>query len=94
MRSTRDGGKAVVMREDVVLGNAELEIKDIQKLALDAPNVALAKNAGADRPVDVLQRGVIEVFGSDDEGAKEDTLQCPLLEGNVEVGLGPVDVYE
>jgi hypothetical protein len=94
VHSARDGGKAVVVRENVVLGDAELEVKDIQKLALDAPNVALAKDAGADRPVDVLQRRIVQIFGSDDEGAKKDALQCPLLEGNVEVGLGPVDVYK
>jgi hypothetical protein len=38
--------------------------------------------------------GAETYFGSTHECAEEHPLQCPLLEGDVEMGLGPVDVDE
>ena len=51
-----------VVGEEVGLGEAELVVEDVEELALDAADVALAKDPGAERPVDVLERGVVEVL--------------------------------
>lgn len=40
----------------------ELVVEHIEELALDAADVALAKHAGAQRPVHVLQRRVIAIL--------------------------------
>lgn len=44
----------VVVREQVALVEGELVVENIEELALDAPDVALAEDTGAQRPVDVL----------------------------------------
>jgi len=44
----------VVVCHDVVFGDAQLEIEDIEKLALDATNVTLAEHTSAHSPVYVL----------------------------------------
>lgn len=49
---SHDGG---VVCEDILLGNAELEVEDIEELAFYPTNVALAEDARAERPVYVLQ---------------------------------------
>jgi hypothetical protein len=41
------GGEALVVAEDIVLSDLELEIEDIKILALDATDIALAKDTGA-----------------------------------------------
>lgn len=42
------------MGKDVGFGNAKLEIEHVEELALDATDIALAKDASAERPVDVF----------------------------------------
>jgi hypothetical protein len=42
------------MRHDIVFGDAQLEIEDVEKLALDPTNVTLAEHASAHSPVHVL----------------------------------------
>lgn len=69
-----NGGEAVVVAEDIILGYAELEVEDIEELALDAANVPLAKDTRAHGPVDILEGGVVQVLGCDDEGAEEYSL--------------------
>jgi len=54
----------VVVRHDVVLTDAQLEIEDVQELALDPADIALAENSRAHSPVHVLKRGVIEILRS------------------------------
>lgn len=82
------------MCHKVVFADAQLEIKDVEELALDPPDVAFPKNTCAHSPVHVLERRVIQIFAGYDEGAKEYTFVCPLLEGNVEVRLSPVQIDE
>ena len=57
-----EGEEGVVVREEVGFGDGELEVEDVQELALDTTDVALAEDPGAERPVDVLQRGVVKVL--------------------------------
>lgn len=80
--------------ENVVLCHTEIPLEDSQELALDAAHIPLAKDAGAERPVDVLESRVVGVLGGNDKGSKEDSLEGPLLEGDVEVWAGAVDVDE
>lgn len=54
--------KRVVVREEVGLGDGEFEVENIEELTLDAANVTLAKDSCAERPVDVLEGGVVEVL--------------------------------
>lgn len=87
-----EGHDGVVVGHDIVFADAQLEIEDVEKLALDPANVTLAKHTSAHSPVHVLERRVIQIFAGYDEGAKEYTFICPLLEGDVEVRLGPVQI--
>ncbi len=50
------------MRHNIVFGDAQLEIKDVEKLALDTTDVPLAKYTSAHSPVHVLERGVIQIL--------------------------------
>lgn len=43
-----------MVAEEICLCDAELEVEDVEILALDATNVAFAKDACTERPVDVL----------------------------------------
>ena len=61
-----EGEDGVVVREEVGLGEAELVVEDVEELALDPPDVPLAEDSGAERPVDVLEGGVIQVLQEDD----------------------------
>ena len=54
-----DGG---VVGKDILLGDAEFEIEDVEELALYPADVALAEDPGAERPVDVLEGGVVQVL--------------------------------
>lgn len=56
------GDNSVVVRHDIVFGDAQLEIKDVEKLALDPTNVTLPEHTGAHSPVYVLKRGVIQIL--------------------------------
>lgn len=55
-------GECVVVAENIVFGDGELKVEDVEKLALDAADIALAKHARTERPVDVFESGVIEVL--------------------------------
>lgn len=48
------GDDGIVVRHDIVFGDAQLEIKDVEKLSLDAANVTLAEHTSAHSPVYVL----------------------------------------
>lgn len=47
-------GEPVVVCEEVVLLERKLKVEDIEELALDAANITLAEDTGAECPVDVL----------------------------------------
>jgi len=84
----------VVVCHDVVLADIQIEIKNIEELALDPTNITLAEDACAHSPVHVLERRVIQVLARNDERAKEYPFVGPLFECYVEMGLGPVEVDE
>ena len=41
------------------LADREIPIKDVQKLALDPSDITLSEDASGDRPVDVLEGGIV-----------------------------------
>jgi len=86
------GDNSVVVRHDIVFGDAQLEIKDVEKLALNPTNVTLAEHTSAYSPVYVLKRGVIQIFTRYNDGTEEYTFIGPLLKRNVEVRLSPVQI--
>lgn len=89
-----EGHDGVVVRENVGLVEGELIVEHIEEFALYPAYVAFAENACAERPVDVLECGVIAVLVSEDERSQEYTLAGPLLKGDLEVWLRPVHVCE
>lgn len=50
------------MREDILLGDAEFEVEDVEELALYPADVALAEDARAQCPMHVLQCRVVGVL--------------------------------
>ncbi len=50
------------MAHEVRVRHGQLEIEHIEKLALDPANVTLSKYTRADGPVDVFQRGIVEIL--------------------------------
>lgn len=99
-----------VVREDVLFGDSEFEVEHVEELAFYPADVPLAEDARAERPVHILQCGIVGVLDGDmistggmgsgrgtylvrdNEGAEEDALAGPLLECDLEMGLGAVDV--
>jgi len=49
-----DGHDAVMVAEDIVFLDAELEVEDIEELTLDASNISLAEDTGAECPMYIL----------------------------------------
>lgn len=86
------GDDTVMVCHDIVFGDAQLEIKDVEELALYPPNVTLAEHTSAHSPVYVLKRRVIQIFTGYDDSTEEYTFIGPLLERNVEVRLSPVQI--
>ena len=60
----RRGEEGVVVGEEVRLGDGELEVEDVEELTLDATDIPLAEDHGAERPMDVLQCGIVQVLQS------------------------------
>ena len=58
----REREKCVMVCEEIGFGDGEFEVEDVEELTLDAADVTLAEDPGAERPVDVLQRGVVKVL--------------------------------
>ena len=54
--------KRVVVGEEIGLGDGELEVENVEELTLDAADVTLAKYSCAERPVDVLESGVVKIL--------------------------------
>lgn len=58
--------------------DGELESENIEEFTLYAGNVIASEDTGAQRPVCVLERGVVEVLGSHNEGTEEHTVVSPF----------------
>ena len=59
-----DGEEGVVVRKEIGLRKGELPVEDVEELTLDAPDIPLAEDPGAERPVDVLECRVVQVLQS------------------------------
>jgi hypothetical protein len=59
--------QAVVVAEKIVFGHAELEVENIEEFSLDAAHISFSERSRAERPVDVLEGGVIQVLWCNDE---------------------------
>ena len=57
-----DRHDAAVVRENIVLSDAQLEVEDVEELALYPADIPLAEDTCAESPVYVLECGVIEVL--------------------------------
>jgi hypothetical protein len=62
MRWVKGGGEAVVVAQQGIFGDAELKLKDIEKLSFDSAHVPLTEHAGAEGPMYVLKCGVVQVL--------------------------------
>ncbi len=49
----------LMVAQEVCLGNTELEVQDIEVLPLNPTHVPFAENTGTERPMDVLECGVV-----------------------------------
>ena len=58
----REGHERVVVGEDVCLVDGEFKVEHVEELTLVAANITLAEDPGAERPVDVLQCGIVQVL--------------------------------
>ena len=54
--------KRVVVGEEIGLGDGELEVENVEELTLDAADITLAKDSCTERPVDVLEGGVVKIL--------------------------------
>jgi len=62
-RRRRDQGHdGIMVHHDIVFSYAQLEIENVEELALNPANVALAKYSCAHSPVYVLKRRVIQIL--------------------------------
>jgi len=46
----------IIMRHDIIFGDAQLEIENVEEFAFDSADIAFAKYTGAHSPVYVFQR--------------------------------------
>jgi hypothetical protein len=83
-----------MMAQDVVFGNFELEIEDVEVFPFDATNVSLAENASAHRPVDIFECGIVEVLWRHNECSQKYAFQSPLFQTDMQMVLCSLDVYE
>jgi len=92
MARCREGHDSIVVRENVRFMDSKLKVEHIQELPLDPAHIALAKDTGAHCPVNVFQCRVIAILVCKNECSQEYTLARPLLKGDLQVGLGAVDI--
>ena len=71
-----EGEECVVVCEEIRFGDAELKVEDVEELALDAANVTLAEDPGAERPVDVLECRVVQVLQGGVNMILDDVGEC------------------
>jgi len=53
----------MVVGQDVILGDREIPVEDLEELSFDPAHVTFAKDTGAQRPVGVSETGIIGVLG-------------------------------
>ena len=53
-----------MVAENVIFGDGQLKVKDIQELAFNAANITLAEHARTERPVNVFESGIIKILGT------------------------------
>lgn len=70
LRRKSDRGEGTMVAENVILGDRQLKVNDVQELAFNAANVTLAKHTSAKRPVDVFECGIVEILGVRDGKAR------------------------
>lgn len=51
-----------MVAENVIFGDRQFKVKDVQELAFNAAAITLAEHAGAERPVNVFESGIIEIL--------------------------------
>jgi len=83
-----------VVAENVIFGDRELKVKDVQELAFNAAAITLAEHASTQRPVNVFESGIIEILARNHYGAKKDALTRPFLERDLKMRPGSIDVDE
>lgn len=57
-----NGRESVMMTQNVIFDNPKLEVEHVKELSLDAADVTFSEDPCAERPVDVLECGVVEVL--------------------------------
>lgn len=53
----------MVMGQDVIFGDREVPVKDLEELSFDPAHITLAKNSSAQRPVNVSEGRIIGILG-------------------------------
>jgi hypothetical protein len=94
MRRQSDRRERIVVAEDVIFGDRQLKVKDVQELAFNAANITLAEHARTERPVNVFESGIVKILARNHYGAKKDALTRPFLERDLKMRLGSIDVDE
>lgn len=49
--------------QDVILGDREIPVEDLEKLSFDPSDIAFAKDTGAQRPMNVSESRIVSVLG-------------------------------
>lgn len=62
VRTQSDRREGVMMTENVIFGDRQLKVKDVQELALNAANIPLAEHAGTECPMHVFESGIVEIL--------------------------------
>jgi len=62
--------QTLMVAEDVGFCNAKLKVEDIEVFTFDATNVTFAENASTERPVHILESGIIQVLTKGNERLK------------------------
>lgn len=52
----------MVMGQDVVLGDREVPVEDLEELSFNPPHIALAEDTGAHRPMNVSESRITSVL--------------------------------
>jgi len=82
------------MAEEIGFCDAQFEVKDVKEFAFDPSDISLPEDTCAQRPMDVFERRVIQIFGSTHQCAEKDPFECPFLECDVQMRFRPIDVRE
>lgn len=71
-----------------------MPIEHLEELAFYATDVLVSEETRRGRPVSVVEGEIVRVFGSEDEGSEEDTVESPFFGLDPEVSFGSMDVDE